>query len=327
MEYQTLQRIAIILLIVIVAIILMINIIIIIIVHRVLYGDKHHVHDATPHDYDLIFEEVDFNSYEDDVQLKGWFIPSNITDSLQPTIILIHGHRSTMGVQGDIDYQIPARDNKEKLLGIAKTLNIENYNILMLDLRNHGNSDDYGPFSFGIKEGNDILGAMYYLLSRSDVDSNMIALWGESMGAVTAIISGQRMLNKPEMNIRGIWSDSAYTNLYSLIKNSINLSFFSSPVTNLAVFWVKIILKEMKANTEDYISDIEVPIYLVHAENDNIVRVENLYMLNNASDKDLTQYWVENTGDIGDGHVDLQWSHSDEYNLRMIKFFRDIFLD
>ena len=323
MDYQTVTNVVLILLAVIVGLFLLINILIIIIITRVLYEDKHHAHDAKPSDYDLIYEEINFNSYGDDVGLKGWFIPSNIKN--RPAIILIHGHRSSMGVQGDIDYQVPARDNEEKLLGIAKTLHKENYNLFMLDMRNHGKSDDLKPFTFGIIETNDVLGAMKYLLSRTDIDSNMIALWGESLGAVTAIISAGLIQNNSDMSIRGVWSDSAFANFFTLLKNQLSLPYLSTLMAKLAVFWLTTLIKKKRADTDNYISNIEVPIYLVHAENDNIVRVENLYMLYNASNKDATQYWVENTGKVGDGHVDLQWSHTDEYNSRMIKFFQDIF--
>jgi pimeloyl-ACP methyl ester carboxylesterase len=68
-------------------------------------------------------------------------------------------------------------------LPLAHALHRRGYQVLMFDLRNHGQSASGGPVSFGLLEANDLLGALDYLAARHDVDSDRLAAIGFSMGA------------------------------------------------------------------------------------------------------------------------------------------------
>ena len=68
------------------------------------------------------------------------------------------------------------------------------YNTLLIDLRNHGDSDVYevNPYvSFGYYEHRDVLGALDYLKERFSFlrRTNSVGLYGSSMGAGTVLIA------------------------------------------------------------------------------------------------------------------------------------------
>lgn len=115
---------------------------------------------------DLKPEMISFLS-RDGLQLKGWFIPG----TKQGVIILLHG----LGETGlSMSYQ-------------ARMLNKNGYNVLMPDMRAHGESD--GDTITGVLEVNDVLGALDYLTTRPDVDEEQVGILGVSFGALVALRS------------------------------------------------------------------------------------------------------------------------------------------
>jgi dienelactone hydrolase len=143
---------------------------------------------ATPRDLQLGYEEAQFKA-QDGVGLKGWFIPAGSDSSRKgAAIILVHGWLwNRLGE--------PAEDALSKIIGatpvdllrLAFSLHQEGYHVFMFDLRNHGESMSASPVTFGWQESNDLLGALAYLNSRSDVDAERIGVIGFSMGANTLL--------------------------------------------------------------------------------------------------------------------------------------------
>lgn len=119
----------------------------------------------TPHlDVDLKAEKVDFLS-RDGLQICGWFLPAE----KQAVVILLH---ESGGTGLSMSYQ-------------ARMLQKAGYNVLMLDLRAHG--DSQGDTVTGALEVNDVLGALDYLASRPEVDVNQVGIQGVSYGAIIAL--------------------------------------------------------------------------------------------------------------------------------------------
>ena len=118
-----------------------------------------------PGDFGLNAEDVSFLS-QDGIPLKGWYIrPQGVSLG---TVIVVHG------ING----------NRSDMLSRAAFLVSDNYNTLLVDLRDHGESGgDYaGP---GYMESRDILGALKYLQNRGQ--PGPIAAMGHSYGAVAAL--------------------------------------------------------------------------------------------------------------------------------------------
>jgi pimeloyl-ACP methyl ester carboxylesterase len=104
----------------------------------------------------------------DGTNLAGWYIPSGSeTGPTGPTVVLVHGWGS----------------NKSAMLDRAAVLH-DRYNLLILDLRNHGQSEA-APTTQGLRETSDVEAAVDWLESTKAPEQ--IALLGVSMGGVTAL--------------------------------------------------------------------------------------------------------------------------------------------
>src|SRR5437867_13055101 len=157
-----------------------------------LYSVTHPARDRTrldPADLMLRTEEVTFHA-SDGVVLSGWLVKGA---PRVPVIVLCHdlgGSRSA-------------------LLNSAVSLNRAGYALLVFDFRGHGLSTGSGGF-LGVDEKRDILGAIEFLKSRSDVDGSRIGLWGIGMGAYAGTLAA---LDSPE--IVALALDSLYPDVTS----------------------------------------------------------------------------------------------------------------
>lgn len=136
-------------------------------------------------DVGLDYEDVEFPA-QDKVSIKGWFIPALQTPAA--TVIMVHGWPwNRIGTKAnDLLGDLPG-SKPINLLPFAKALHERNYNVLMFDLRNHGQSDAKIPLTSGWLEKRDLLGAINYAKSRAEVDSNRIGTIGFSMGGNTVV--------------------------------------------------------------------------------------------------------------------------------------------
>jgi uncharacterized protein len=107
------------------------------------------------------------------VGLAGWYIPagSGIGPS-GPTVVLAHGWGS----------------NKSELLDRAAVLH-GTYNLLMLDFRDHGQSEA-APTTQGVREAGDLRAMIDWLVTAKGPEQ--IAVLGVSMGGATALAEAVR---------------------------------------------------------------------------------------------------------------------------------------
>jgi uncharacterized protein len=136
---------------------------------------------ANPGDAGLSYEDVEFPA-RDGLRLSGWFVPAVTSPSA--TIILMHGWPwNRLGEAADSLFANISGALPVDLLRFAHSLHGAGYNVLMFDLRNHGQSADGAAVTFGLQESNDLLGALDFLAQREDVDHDRLGLVGFSMGA------------------------------------------------------------------------------------------------------------------------------------------------
>lgn len=113
----------------------------------------------------LDVREVTFKS-RDGLTLFGRFVRSRN----HATILLLH----------------PLNGSSSNMLLYAEFLARAGYGVFMFDLRAHGSSD--GDIStYGLREADDVAGAVDYLLSRLDVNGQKIGALGISLGAQAAL--------------------------------------------------------------------------------------------------------------------------------------------
>src|SRR2546422_9413196 len=152
-----------------------------------LYGVTHPPREKTqldPADLLLRAEDVTFHA-ADGVLLSGWLVKGA---PRAPVIVLCHdlgGSRSA-------------------LLNSAVSLNRAGYALLVFDFRGHGLSMGSGGY-LGVDEKKDVLGAIEFLATRSDLNADRIGLWGIGMGAYAGTLAALE-----SRQIRALALDSLY---------------------------------------------------------------------------------------------------------------------
>ena len=139
---------------------------------------------ASPDDLGLPYENVNFPAH-DGLRLSGWFLPTvGYPTKGGATIILVHGWLwNRLGASANDVFSNIIGSTPVEMLRLAHTLSKAGYNVLMYDMRNHGESASGGPVTFGRDESNDLLGALAYLGTRMDVNMEQIGVVGFSAGA------------------------------------------------------------------------------------------------------------------------------------------------
>jgi dipeptidyl aminopeptidase/acylaminoacyl peptidase len=126
---------------------------------------------------------------EDGIDLRAWYMPP--PDDGGAVVIFVHG----LG------------GNRQLMLQPAETVYQHGYGALLLDLRNHGESG--GEIStLGYYEPRDTRAALDFLLAQPEVDPEQIGIFGESLGAITALRAAAQM---PEL--RAVVAQSAFTSI------------------------------------------------------------------------------------------------------------------
>lgn len=144
---------------------------------------------TTPHSAGMPYEEIQFPA-RDGLRLSGWFIPAASKPEQEPVgaLVIVHGWpwnrlgTAAENIISDLPGSMPVN-----LMNLAQSLHYRGYDVLMFDLRNHGRSASSIPVTFGMKEANDLLGALDYLAGRVDVNDQRIGIVGFSMGANTLL--------------------------------------------------------------------------------------------------------------------------------------------
>jgi alpha-beta hydrolase superfamily lysophospholipase len=164
------------------------------------------------------------------------------TDSLSKgTVILFHGLLM----------------NKGMILPVASEFRYLGYNVLLVDLRGHGNSDGHST-SLGYREAEEVKLAYEYISRRGE---KTVYLWGMSLGAV--IIS--KALHDYPIQPAGVILEAPFASLqYHLKARSRVLGFPEQPFGFLVTLWTGIEqgYNGFQHNTPNYVQSVHCPVLL-----------------------------------------------------------------
>ena len=133
-------------------------------------GDKA---DWDPSDYFIEnYKEVSIFADDGEIELKSWWVENNLSN---PTIILLHGLTSSK--------------NSPDILLPMGMMNKSEFNLLAIDMRDHGESTcEDGFYAAGQNETDDVVAAIDWLTDKGISPSN-IGIYGNSLGALVGLMT------------------------------------------------------------------------------------------------------------------------------------------
>lgn len=262
----------------------------------------------SPNKYGLNYEEINFKSMYDNINLNGWWIPAQknkkniISDK---TVIFSHGYGNNRGM-----YKISA-------INFAKRLTQEGFNVLMFDFRASGKSEGK-MVSIGYYEKYDLLSAIEF--AKTQKGSKTIDLMGWSMGATTAILAG---VESKDVNL--IVADSPFRNLKDYLKD--NLSYWSHlpsfPFTNVILAILPTVkgVDINKVNPMNAVKNLkDKHIFLIHSKDDKAIPyINSKEIYNSVLNKDLIKIWITEKAE----HIKSYSVYKKEYENKILDFLNN----
>jgi dipeptidyl aminopeptidase/acylaminoacyl peptidase len=234
---------------------------------------KRYLTPITPKNLNLEYEDVTLQT-KDGVALSGWLIPNEDSDSI---VIICHGY--------------PA--DKGDVLQLATFLRDE-HNLFLFDFRGLGQSK--GGTTLGDKEKTDVLTAVDYVKKRG---FDKIGAFGFSMGGAVIIMS-----NSPDLS--AAVTDSAFSRLEDMVHVVYeNFGPMRMPFVLLTNLYARLFIgADIKTISPlSKIKNLRFPLFIIHAENDEVIPVRNAYDLHKADTKN--KLWIIPSA-----------SHGETYSLR-----------
>lgn len=248
------------------------------------------------------YETVRFPARQADLQISGWYVAG---EPDAPAIIVVDGLGGCKYAQATL---VPA--------GILAR---DGFSVLMIDLRNTGDSDlDDGFSGIGNKEYQDVLGAWDWLITEKGFDAAQIGILGNSLGAAAVMFAFQH-----EPRIATIALNSPFANLPQIIREEMqnnHIPTFLAPVSILMgkLFGGQDLLAHDPVAA--ILSAGERPVWILHSTGDTRIGVHHSYQLQRAAEAaaiDATFWFVD---DIE--HIRVPGLMPDEFRARLGSFFR-----
>jgi dipeptidyl aminopeptidase/acylaminoacyl peptidase len=266
------------------------------------------------------FDEVSFPSRDLGITLRAWWVPAEDeaaegeaasasivagqVTARAPAVILVHGHGA-------------CRRDPVVLLP-AGMLHRNGFSVLLLDLRDHGDSTiEDGRHAGGSEEYRDLLGAWDWLRVEKGIGAEQIGAWGASMGAATALIAAAE-----EPGLAAVWADSSFADAMTAARDELARKGYPTFLAPGGLWIGRLIsgddlLGRSPLRAAGRLRDR--PVFLTHGAADGRMNVHHTLDLAQALARRGANWelWVV----PGAGHVEAMFLHPDEYEQRLAGFF------
>jgi dipeptidyl aminopeptidase/acylaminoacyl peptidase len=248
------------------------------------------------------YDEVRFPSRDAAIDLHAWWLPSPNGPGA-PAVIIIPGRGSCIR---DPDSLLPA--------GMLHRLG---YGVLLLDLRDHGESTvEDGRYAGGTEEYRDVQAAVDWLVAQG-AEPGHIGVLGTSMGAATAIIAtGQ------DDRIAAAWEDSSYADMERRIAEELEQRGYPRLLAPAAVLVARLVSGDDLAS-HTVIGEVGNlrgrHLFISHGAEDQATYLSAANELDEAARSAgvLTDLWIVPEA----GHTDAMFLDPAEYEERLGGFF------
>lgn len=227
----------------------------------------------------------------DNLKLKARYYNRNSEN----TVIFIHG------------FQAQSFNNFH---ASSRSFFAHNYNVLLIDQRAHNDSE--GKYTtVGLKEQYDVLKWIKYLEDNTNVKN--IVLYGVSMGAATIGYLSNKL---QDTKVRSLIMDCGFISFYDEVFFKMRRTKFNFLVAPFMRMWAKLCLHiDIKENTLDSLCDCNLPVYIIHGTNDNLVPVEHSIAAYNSLKSDKRIHYVNGAGHTAGFMVDYDYLDQDVFEF------------
>ena len=201
----------------------------------------------SPADYGLVYQQVSIPTRRNR-QLVGWWLPA---PTARQTLVVLHGWGS----------------NAERMLPLAVPLHRSGYQLLLVDARNHGQSDT-DTFATLPTFTEDLASAIAWVQARPGRQDTQIIPVGHSFGASAALLLAAR-----RRDLAGVIALAPFAHPAQVIRPYLRQR-------HLPIFLLPLVLGYIQRVTghrfEDvapinHVADIDCPVLLLHGEADEVV--------------------------------------------------------
>lgn len=248
------------------------------------------------------YQEVRFPARGTNLQISGWYVEAH-PDA--PVIVVVDGLGGCKYAQATL---VPA--------GILWR---DGFNVLMIDLRNTGDSDTDNGFSgIGNKEYQDVLGAWDWLVHEKGFAPERIGILGNSLGAAAVLFAFQY-----EPQIAAIALNSPFANLPQVIREEMQNNGYPSFLAPAGIWMGRLVSGEnLLAHDpiQALLSAGDRPVWVVHSAGDTRIAIHHSQALEAAALQagiNATFWYVD---DID--HVRVPGLLPEEFQERLGTFFR-----
>lgn len=223
-----------------------------------------------------------------------------ISDENAPWVILVHGYSGY----------------KESMYGFAYRYYDRGFNILIPDLRAHGESE--GEYiGMGWLDRLDMLKWIDHI-TQKDPDAKIV-MHGISMGAATVMMTSGE--NLPD-NVKVMIEDCGYTSVWDIFEDELEALFGlpSFPILDMSNIMANLRAHyDLKAASSlDQVAKNELPMLFIHGDNDNFVKSEMLNPLYEASKGPKEKLLIK-----GAGHGEAKLRDPDTYFSAVFNFIEE----
>ncbi len=234
-------------------------------------------------------EDLVFPSW-DGTKLHAWFLRAQGTP--KGTVIHFHGRDKNITAHAFNVAWLPE----------------EGFNVFLFEYRGFGKSEGK-PTQRAVHR--DSMAAVNYVLSRKDVDTDRLLVFGQSLGGAIAIaVTGE--MRRPE--IKAVVAEAPFCSYRRLVRNQIEKmdcwSILRGPIS--------LLVTNNRYSPIKYIDEIApTPLLLIHGTADIGITIDHSEFLFKRAKKPKEMWVVQ-----GGRHLDTFTKHKAMYRKRLVEFFR-----
>ncbi|MBN8636852.1 MAG: prolyl oligopeptidase family serine peptidase [Anaerolineae bacterium] len=252
------------------------------------------------------YETVSIPSRDAGITISAWYVPAAETPESAPAVLLVHGLNSCK--------QAPS------VLLPGGMLHHAGFNVLMMDMRDHGASTvEDGRYAVGTEEYRDVLGAWDWLIAEQGIPAERIGLFGVSLGAATMLIA-----TGAEPQVAAVWEDSGFADIQVALDAELARNGYPQFLAPAGLFMGRL----MSGDNVTAISPLQAvqsigtrPLFITHGTADRRLSVQYAYDLAAAANAvgNPVEPWIIDGAD----HVQGMFMITDDYAARLVAFFTE----